>query len=136
MCYCETNSLYCIENKHIMKQNNKKREFKTTCSKCSNDLEANRVGKARYCLSCHNDYMKTNRKKHSELTEEQKLKANCRSYLNVYLKRGKIIKGNCIKCNSTEKVEAHHHDYTKPLDVIWLCRICHLNEHKLFTINL
>lgn len=113
-----------------MRKRNKKGEFKSICSKCSCELELNRIGKMRYCLSCHNNYMKLNRKKHSELSEEQKLKANCRSYLNVYLNRGKILKEDCCKCNSSTDVEAHHHDYTKPLDVIWLCRLCHLKEHS------
>lgn len=72
--------------------------------------------------------MRTNRKRHSELSEEQRLKANARSYLNVYLKRGLIEKGTC-KCGSKE-TEAHHEDYTKPLEVIWMCRECHLKHHQ------
>ena len=108
----------CIKGKH-----------KTECSKCSKPLEINRLGKYRYCLSCHNEYMRNNRKKHSELSDEQRLKANCRSYLNTYIKRGVINKQPCIICNNMN-TEAHHEDYTKPLNVIWMCRECHLLHHK------
>ena len=102
--------------------------MKTTCSKCNNPLEPNRINKQRYCKACHNDNMKANRPKHSELTEEQKLKANVRSYLNVYIKRGKIIKQPCVVCGNVNS-EAHHEDYSKPLEVIWYCREHHLNHH-------
>lgn len=102
-------------------------EKKKTCSKCSNNLEETRLNQ-RYCLSCHNEYMRKHRKKHKDLTELQRLKANCRSYLNTYLKRGKIFKQSCY-CGC-EIVEAHHEDYSKPLEVIWLCRECHLELHK------
>jgi len=39
---------------------------------------------------------------------------------------GRITKQPC-KCGET-KVQAHHHDYSKPLDVEWLCFRCHRNE--------
>lgn len=105
------------------------KQNKITCSKCNNLLEQNRIGKMRYCLSCHNAYMKANRPKHSELSSEQKLKANCRSYLNVYIRRGKITKQPCCICNNLIS-EAHHNDYTKPLEVVWYCREHHLEHHK------
>ena len=44
------------------------------------------------------------------------------------LRRGKIARRPCENCGSA-KVEAHHADYSKPLDVHWLCRICHEAEH-------
>lgn len=112
-----------------MRKREIKGNFKKNCSKCNGLLEVNRLGKSRYCLKCHNSYMKKTRKKHSELTEEQKLKANCKSYLNTYLRRGKIIKTPCVNCSSL-LVQAHHEDYSKPLKVIWLCRKCHLELHK------
>lgn len=50
--------------------------------------------------------------------------------LNNALRDRKIQKKQCQVCGETEKVVAHHHDYSKPLDVIWLCRPCHAFEHR------
>ena len=33
------------------------------------------------------------------------------------------------RCDGRSGIHAHHHDYTKPLEVEWLCRICHQDEH-------
>lgn len=44
------------------------------------------------------------------------------------IKSGKLTKGACEICGS-EKVEAHHDDYYKPLEVRWLCRKHHLELH-------
>lgn len=42
---------------------------------------------------------------------------------------GKIKKSPCSKCGNP-KSEMHHPDYYKPLDVLWLCRACHIQEHR------
>lgn len=43
---------------------------------------------------------------------------------------------NCSKCERRIKVEGHHTDYSKPLEVVWLCRTCHLKEHgKLLDVD-
>ena len=113
-----------------MKHNNR---TKGLCSKCHKPLEINRFRKQSYCKTCHAEYMKANRPKHSELSEEQKLKANARAYLHVYIKRGKIVKQSCetCGCDNLSLIEGHHHDFTKPLEVKWLCRQCHLNLHSV-----
>jgi len=36
----------------------------------------------------------------------------------------------CDRCKIKTIPDAHHSDYSKPLDVIWLCNDCHTNEHK------
>ena len=74
-------------------------------------------------------YMRKNRPKHSELTDEQRKKANCRSYTNEYVRRGKIIKQPCSVCGAINS-EAHHIDYSKPLLIEWLCRKHHLEHHS------
>lgn len=45
------------------------------------------------------------------------------------LLKGTLEKSNCIICNSV-KTEAHHEDYSKPLDVIWFCSKHHKLRHK------
>lgn len=81
-------------------------------------------------MACHAAYQRINRLKHSELNPIQKKKANCRSYANVYERRGKLVPQPCEYCGDT-KVQKHHEDYDKPLDVKWLCKPCHLNLHEL-----
>ena len=102
---------------------------KKTCSKCSMELDDSRVGKYRYCKSCHAEYARLNRAKHSELNDIQRKKANCRSYVHVYVKRGLIKKMPCFICGNLNS-EAHHENYDRPLDIIWLCRKHHLEHHK------
>jgi hypothetical protein len=35
----------------------------------------------------------------------------------------------CLICHSKENIVAHHPDYNKPLEVIWLCQKCHQRLH-------
>lgn len=102
-------------------------ERKTTCSVCDKEVEESRKGQ-RYCRSCHAANMRKNRPIHSKLKPQAKIKANSRSYANVYLNRGEIKKGVCTICG--KGAEMHHEDYSKPLEVIWYCRMCHLGLHK------
>jgi hypothetical protein len=81
----------------------------------------------RNCLACHSKAMRKHRKEVPQ-TEEQRLKSICRSYANVYVRRGKLIPKPCEECGSV-KAQKHHEDYTKPLQVKWLCRACHLRLH-------
>lgn len=44
---------------------------------------------------------------------------------------GKLEKATfCQICGSKSRLDGHHHDYSKPLDVIWVCRKCHISIHK------
>lgn len=38
----------------------------------------------------------------------------------------------CARCNSKRNVQWHHPNYFKPLEVIPLCKKCHLELHKQF----
>lgn len=103
------------------------RNPKTYGPKCPCGRGKRRKGQSN-CLACHREYMKANRPKHSELSPEARKKANCRAYANVYKRRG-LLKQEPCKCGS-KKSQMHHEDYDKPLEVEWMCRKCHLEEHN------
>jgi hypothetical protein len=45
------------------------------------------------------------------------------------LRRGLLAKQPCSVCGVAE-AEAHHADYAKPLDVVWLCPKHHKAHHR------
>jgi len=46
------------------------------------------------------------------------------------LKVGKLVRQACERCGATQRVQAHHDDYTRPLEVMWLCPIHHGERHR------
>lgn len=71
-------------------------------------------------------YMREWRKTHP-MSAEQRRKDISRSYAGVYKRRGKLVSRPCW-CGAP--AEMHHDDYTRPLDVAWLCREHHLLLHR------
>ena len=55
--------------------------------------------------------------------------AHCHRVIYAQIRAGKLIPGPCARCGATENVEAHHHDYSKPLEVTWYCHTCHRRHH-------
>jgi hypothetical protein len=47
------------------------------------------------------------------------------------LQSGRIKKRKkCSRCRKIKKLAMHHEDYGKPLEVVWLCYVCHSIRHK------
>lgn len=62
--------------------------------------------------------------------EKNPLKVAAHTIVNNAVRSGKITKLPCSVCGK-EKAHAHHTDYYKPLDIVWLCSSCHRKHHAL-----
>lgn len=96
-----------------------------------------------YCTSCASAWRKQYLKEHPEQAKKVYDRANgkrfesldefikyCARYTTLNaIKRGLLVRGVCEVCGSSEKVEAHHSDYTKPFDITWLCKKHHSEHH-------
>ena len=54
---------------------------------------------------------------------------SARDKLGRAVRDGKITKCPCVVCGNSRS-HGHHSDYTKPLEVIWLCALHHREEHE------
>ena len=64
-----------------------------------------------------------------KLTQMKRFPDRVQARKDVYqaIKSGKLTPQPCELCGSNENIEGHHNDYSKPLDVKWVCRSCHRN---------
>jgi hypothetical protein len=62
-------------------------------------------------------------------------RAVARQAVNNAIARGHLVRSACVECGSTEYVQAHHEDYSKPLEVEWLCFRCHRKRHGQIVVS-
>jgi len=86
-----------------------------------------------YFREAHNKWSKANPDRQKERrskylsTPLNRKKSRARSAVYYALKMGRLIRpDHCERCETPCKPEADHHDYDKPLDVNWLCKVCHI----------
>ena len=46
------------------------------------------------------------------------------------IRNGTLVRQPCVQCGS-ERSHAHHEDYSRPLDVTWLCHVHHMERHAM-----
>lgn len=123
-----------------------------TCTQCkaekeNHDFPRNKKGLDGLDTWCKKCKAENNRERNREFPEKEKLKRRqyrlsskakypekrkARRKLYLAVKSGKLLRGDCSICG-LPKAEAHHEDYSKPLDVIWLCRKHHKKLHNSTT---
>lgn len=120
-------------------------ETTKTCFKCGRTLPLDEFyahpemgdGHLNKCKSCTKADVKRHRAANPEAELETRLKACAKNptHKNAYMAVDAAIRAGamdrptvCSGCGCTDaehRIEAHHYDYTRPLDVIWLCTPCH-----------
>lgn len=112
------------------------------CSKCKQTKEYTEFSKTKvskdgycsYCKECTKEVQKRWRQEHPESMrrywqrQNLSLEHKVRIDLYLFMRRNKIKKGACVVCKSS-KVQAHHEDYSKPYEIVWLCRKHHEDVH-------
>ena len=88
-------------------------------------------------VKARKEYAKTERGKEAKkrglknYQERYPLRYAARIIVNNAIRDKRLEKKfECSICKSTEKIQGHHDDYTKPLEVRWLCQKCHSNWHR------
>jgi hypothetical protein len=98
---------------------------KYLCSKCRMDEQKKYYLKNPEKKKLHQNQSHKNRIS----TPEGLFKLLARDFTNSAKRLGFLKKMPCEICGE-EKVDAHHDDYMKPLDVRWLCRKHHVEYHN------
>lgn len=89
-------------------------------------MRQHRLSKREYYRKYDSDRYQMGRK---IVTRDEK-KKRATAMVNIRVQRGTMDKPTqCSRCDSTDRIEAHHEDYDQPLVVTWLCRLCHADHH-------
>ena len=67
--------------------------------------------------------------------EKNPIKYKAQNAVSNAVRDGRLKKMPCEECGTTEHVHGHHDDYSKPLDVRWLCALHHHRHHELLGDN-
>jgi hypothetical protein len=110
------------------------------CTKCK-QREREILNYCKICLSLKNRvyYAEHRQKRINDIKKRQKetnyksdkrpirrIKQRIRARARIYLSLNNHV---CDICQINKAKERHHKDYNKPLEVLFLCKNCHLKEH-------
>jgi len=110
-----------------------------SCWMCKKRKERDRfyVNKKHYggvdstCIKCRKEYDKNRSRAgyYKKYSKENKQKIQAKWKAQYAIKTGKLKKQPCEVCGN-KKAEKHHEDYSKPLEVKWLCHKHHMEFHR------
>lgn len=102
------------------------------------------------CKRCHADSVRARRRLSDVARDYDRQRGNRQSTANIRdyrtkhpdayrahnavsnaIRDGKLTREPCLFCGEV-RVHGHHRDYSRPLDVVWLCAKCHHRLHAYF----
>lgn len=94
------------------------------CKKCTRrDVQENYNGKIEYYRAYDRRRGRRPGPKHKEAA---------RNAVNAAIVSGRLVRGNCeVGVDCRGRIEAHHDDYKKHLEVRWLCKKHHAEIHTM-----
>lgn len=96
-------------------------KYQSACRACSRDL-----GRKWYALNRREVIGKA--RAYQDSNPEKRA---AHGAVNDAVRLGRLIKPMaCETCAAIARLDGHHDDYSKPLEVRWLCRPCHLEAHR------
>jgi hypothetical protein len=114
--------------------------LKSQCKSCHNEgnIKSRDENRKR---SANAEHMRNARRWNPEKFRERERAASrqrawtqerqARYELNLAVRRCEVVRPDqCESCGYVGRVTGHHDDYSKPLEVRWLCYPCHGKEHR------
>lgn len=122
-----------LELGSFYKDKQKKEGLMSHCKNCDRLLRRERRAKypETYRLRDRRYYAKHKSEKVAYLRDwrsRNSIKVTAHQAVRSALRRGLLTKSVCF-CGEV-RVDAHHEDYSKPLEVLWLCRTHHERIHS------
>lgn len=129
----------CLLTKEIFefhKDNSRTSGYRERCKRCVSEfMQSPYIKEIR--RQAQRKYSKTEKgilteKKHSPLRHKRASKLRhhwAMGQVRQAKVHGALIKEPCKVCGAVDKIHAHHEDYTKPLEVMWLCPLHHSQRH-------
>jgi len=116
------------------------RKYRHTCQKCES-VNATAWAKRNMSKKLANNkrYLSSELGKaavyKSSIRFKEKFPEKRTAHLRVQtaIRNGTLKKKPCEFC-SNDKAQAHHTDYSKPLEVNWLCARCHVKLHRFLML--
>ena len=126
----------------LFKRDNAKKNCSSQpCRECGKKARLQRYYKRHeHFLEMRKKYFQKHKEEHYARTlknhELYPEKNKARIMVRDAVKSGKLQKLPCEICETTIKVHGHHPDYSKPLEVVWLCVKHHGERHRTRTYGL